>query len=934
MDRTVDEAVLEYLDLKEKGLAPTPEEFAALHPDVADELLRRIETLSRVMEVLGTGAPVPVAGQRIGGYAILREIGRGSMGVVYLVERTADQKPLAMKFLPGLYTARRRTRDRFLHEADTLKRLHHPNVVTVHEVGEMAGSPYFVMDYVTGKSLDVIIESWRAGREDIVSHDPAAVASLIAQTARGLEHVHAHGVIHRDVKPSNILLTDAGHSKVTDFGLARVEGALSLSRTGDFSGTPYYMSPEQALGRRRVIDHRTDIFSLGATLYESITLARPFEGDTSHEILRRIIFHEPRHPVRVNSRVPRDLAVICQKAMEKDPARRYRTMEAFAQDLRRFLNHEPILAKPVTLPGRAARWIRRHPFLALVTGTAWVGLCVTAVLLGVVARQKRTEYASAVERFRPVDAALERQSLFPRYLPWQWCMDADPGAACGPMLKALRDLHRGALQEAALDLDRSLECTRQGKDPSLEREVHYMLAVVLFLQGLGAPAPRAVDGHRIGEAWAHYEAAGRREPGDPECLFLRLLHEEDLLSRALPREALALRVRADHFLVQLYLGIALFDELYKGGEIGRFERAIRHFEHVLERRPDCVPAQVFLGRTLFFFARFYQLLDRIPEAEKHLKRALALQGDRSFDLTLVTLGQIALLEQENDRAMQWFQKAVARPGTHSPHVHNAYRGMAIVLARQGRPEEAEAAFERAASIQPDDPHLNAARAEFHLQRGDLERALTYADRAKRYSTWQASSKRETFVAEGHLVLARILLARKRYAEARSHLEELFNVAVLSPRDLSWACLLLATFPESMKDRGDTDLSRLAAGMASEISRYAPEPGRATSAASRARAVASYLRGKTARAEAGLAEALERRSRWPEATARYRRFEDACDLYLLALVRNKGNGDGDGKEGRGREAFLRAEALRRGMEGSFEKADILRRLREKASVSYR
>ena len=182
------------------------------------------------------------------------------------------------------------------------------------------------------------------------------VAQLIAEIADALQHAHDAGVIHRDIKPSNIVLTKEGQPKVTDFGLAKIEDALALSRTGEFAGTPYYMSPEQAMSRRMGIDKRTDIYSLGATLYEMLTLKRPFEGETSQEVLKKILLQEPVDPRKVKPGVPRDLAVICLKAMEKDPARRYQSMKELGEDLRRYLAGDVILAKPA---GPAARAMKR-----------------------------------------------------------------------------------------------------------------------------------------------------------------------------------------------------------------------------------------------------------------------------------------------------------------------------------------------------------------------------------------------------------------------------------------------------------------------------------------------------------------------------------------------------------------------------------------------
>ena len=214
-------------------------------------------------------------------------------------------------------------------------------------------------------------------------------------TADALQVVHDAGVVHRDIKPSNILLDGGGNPKVADFGLAQVEDALALSRTGDFAGTPYYMSPEQAAARRIGIDHRTDVFSLGVTLYETLTLSRPFEGDTSQEVLEKILMDDPPEPRRLRARMPRDLSVICLKAMQKKRDRRYPSMRAFAEDLQRFLAGETIRARAPSRTEKAARWMRRHPSLSAVIATVLVALVVVSGLLASNLRLQERQFVYA-----------------------------------------------------------------------------------------------------------------------------------------------------------------------------------------------------------------------------------------------------------------------------------------------------------------------------------------------------------------------------------------------------------------------------------------------------------------------------------------------------------------------------------------------------------
>ena len=287
--------------------------------------------------------------------------------------------------------------------------------MAIHAVGKHEGVHYIAQELVPGgRSLVDWLDDRRKGGE-LPRGYFREVAGIMIQVAEALEHTHASGVIHRDVKPSNILMTPEGRAKVTDFGLARVEDALALSRTGDFSGTPFYMSPEQAASRRIGIDHRTDIFSLGVTLYEMLTLERPFQGETSQEVLRKILLHDPRDPRKANPCVPRDLAVICLKAMEKRPEERYGSMREFADDLGRFLSGDVIRARKAGVAARGMRIVRRNPILSGAVGVAMLAL-VSLVLYvlwsypQVIEERNRAREAEKAEKLAKKRLILERDA--------------------------------------------------------------------------------------------------------------------------------------------------------------------------------------------------------------------------------------------------------------------------------------------------------------------------------------------------------------------------------------------------------------------------------------------------------------------------------------------------------------------------------------------
>ncbi|HJP03186.1 MAG TPA: tetratricopeptide repeat protein, partial [Planctomycetota bacterium] len=258
----------------------------------------------------------------------------------------------------------------------------------VHGSGEIDGVHWIAMDLVEdGASLADFLEDVR-GEAELPKDYYGQVSELMAKVADAMEVAHGAGVIHRDLKPANILISPDDTPKVGDFGLARVESEHGLSQTGDFAGTYYYMSPEQVMAKRMGIDHRTDVFSLGVVLYELLSLQRPFEGDTTHQIAQKVVMVDPADPRTLRSRVPDDLAVICAKAIEKNPDQRYSTMTELAADIRRHMAHEPILARPPTLVVRATKWVRRNPTKSVAGALASVALVAISTLAWQLSQEK------------------------------------------------------------------------------------------------------------------------------------------------------------------------------------------------------------------------------------------------------------------------------------------------------------------------------------------------------------------------------------------------------------------------------------------------------------------------------------------------------------------------------------------------------------------
>lgn len=320
----------------------------------------------------------PAPGMVVDGYRLECLLGSGGMGEVWQAVDQSLARAVAIKLMLPERVGDQ-AREFFAREGRAGGRITHPGVVAVHRFGQVDDVAYLVQELVPGgRSFHDALNGHRDSA-DLPVEFYQQVARFIAASADALQAAHDAGVVHRDVKPHNILIGPDDGPKITDFGLARIDQEASISKTGHVAGTYAYMSPEQVTLKHLRVDHRTDIYSLGIVLYEAITLTRPFAGDTTQQIVQKIMFEEPRDPRLIRSRVPRDLAVIALKAMEKNPNRRYQTMVEFAADLRRFLANEPIVAKPAGVLVRVGKWARRHP-----TGAAMLAATVLflAVLLG------------------------------------------------------------------------------------------------------------------------------------------------------------------------------------------------------------------------------------------------------------------------------------------------------------------------------------------------------------------------------------------------------------------------------------------------------------------------------------------------------------------------------------------------------------------------
>ncbi|MDX1948407.1 MAG: serine/threonine-protein kinase [Pirellulaceae bacterium] len=623
--------------------------------------------------------PERPASHRVGRHEILEELGYGGMGVVYKARQVDLGRIVAVKMLLAGSHADPRDMARFRAEAEAVAQMQHPHIVQVFEVGEHDGQPYFSLEYVAGGHLGQRI----AG----TPQPPREAARLIETLARAVQAAHDQGIVHRDLKPANILLTTAGEPKISDFGLAkRLEGA-GQTLTGTVIGTPSYMAPEQAAGDPSRIGPPADIYALGAVLYELLTGRPPFRGETPWDTVSQVLADEPVPPTRLQPKVPRDLETICLKCLHKEPARRYAAARELADDLARYLAHEPILARPVTRVERGWKWARRNPVVASLAAALASALVIglgatTSLWLLAEARREtadanwqlaETQRAAANDSSKQARAAVRESFVLATEAP-EFQRDGMQGA-------------RALLRNKALAYFRELAKTR-ASDPAMRREIadaQYRVAVILGLNG------------KADEAVAEFHAA------ISTCRALLIAQPNDAQLLALLADALSGLARVE-------AGVGNFPAVFAAGDeaLAIRQRLVKAQPDDLELQAGLAAAQLELGLARYQHGDNTAALAQLETARGALALLRTRLKNRSIETglasALVGIGHVHWRQNRPGEAEPVYREAIAIRESllgqypfpaDRDELARAYASLGQALADLDRNSEALAAFEQA-----------------------------------------------------------------------------------------------------------------------------------------------------------------------------------------------------------------------------------------------
>ncbi len=739
----VAQAADEFLDQLGRGKQPDLESFAERYPQIAGVLPQILPALRMFQEVetRSTG-PLAALGETrvLGDFRIVRELGRGGMGIVYEAEQISLSRQVALKVLPVNSGLGPKPLARFQIEAQVAALLNHPHIVPIFAVGCDQGVHYYAMRLIEGPSLAELLR-------ERISHrgrggggfPPREAACLAIQAAEALEVAHGAGILHRDIKPGNLLLDQRGHLWVTDFGLARLQGVSDLTLTGELLGTLRYMSPEQAAGGR-ILDARTDVYALGATLYELLTGLPAFAAADREDLLRRISAVAPVPPRRLDATIPLALETIVLKAMAKEPDHRYATASDLAKDLGRFLAGQPVLARRPSLVDRGSRWSRRHQRIVL-SATALLVLAALVLAGGMAIlwnEQKRTQTSlSAAQEAR----RREREALRFTFAA------SDQIAGRALAMVASNAVPAGQDQEfCRRALDYYLQVSdRYRDDPEMRRITAAALHRIGFIRMILHEAGSESAYH---QSLALYEGLLKEsgfEPGLGEEIILAYVDLTLLFSKThQPPEAMACLRRvvslqqrlatgypaATHYLISLvYHQAQLLELLVAAGQAQEADDVRRQLEKNYILAANRSPTDPKARNNLAWLMASQPVIDSLAanQAVELAKEAVALTPENGAYWN--TLGVAYYRVKAWTAAAEALERSIGLRSGGDPY---DWFFLAMIRQRQGRQDEARQWYDRAAAWTKANPSVS--RDELSRFQAEAVRALNLEKTSSRQAS--------------------------------------------------------------------------------------------------------------------------------------------------------------------------------------------------------
>jgi len=699
----IEQAVQRFVDAQLQGQKPNLDEFVKQYGGLEYQIRQRIKSLEEIeglfdciIQAETSDFPDAVIedsliGQRLGDFEILRLIGRGGMGAVFLARQVSLDREVALKVISDISGGYKKTLERFKREAKVLAKISHPNIVAIYEVGEQGPYSYFAMEYIRGTSLDKILTSIRNAKPDEKGSDVmrgcleggtsiyddkakeaassaeidkdyiVGISKIIISVADALDYAHKKGVLHRDVKPSNILIEANGTAKLVDFGLARVESQQTITMTGEFFGTPSYVSPEQ-IRRPEAVDCRSDVYSLAATYYEGLTLRAPFEGNTVNETLTSVISKDIVPPKKYCPRLSADFNTVLMHALEKLPEDRYPTAAAFADDIENLLEFKPITAKRPSITQRAYKTLRRSPLKAVAVG-AFILIIVLGYFVSSNYIQKKNKATA-----RKLEAIAEGYYVSGDYTE---ALRYYKKAITQYPFNAATYSEIGSCYQQLKQYPQAIEAYKQ----AIKIEPDYTLAI----SSLGIIY--SLEG-RYEEAIKMYQSIIRISPNNAQVHNLLGFALEKLGRQEEAIEAFKNTIRIDPNNASTYTDLS-----YAYGKLGRYEEAIQVCQQAIKIDPKYALAYNILGSI-------YSNSGQNAKALEFFKTGIKIKPNDT--LLLYNLGLIYSKLGRYAEAVEAYRRTI-EVNPNNALVHNQ---LGFALEKLGRQEEAAEAYNEAIRIDP------------------------------------------------------------------------------------------------------------------------------------------------------------------------------------------------------------------------------------------